>query len=158
MHGSLPSRRWRTVCTAAAVVAGALVPAVGAATPAQAAAPAELEAPDYASETWADPLDYSNPEDQNTDFVSDATNVAVRDGHLHFDAKAGTAFDPVLTVPGELAYGRNGAVRPIDTTRYSRLSFRLDQPSAGLGAVYWFTCRERLPSCAGGVYINLQPG
>jgi hypothetical protein len=126
-------------------------------TTAAAVVPVEMEAPDFASEVYTDAWDYSNPEDQNTD-ASDGRNIVVRDGRLHFDATGGTQFSPVTSVPGALAYGRDGAALTIDTTRYKRLSFRMDQPSSGVGVIYWFTCRDFLATCAGGVTFSAIPG
>lgn len=119
--------------------------------------PTELEAPDFASEAYGDPWDYSNSEDQNTD-ASDGTNISVSNGSLQFDATGGTYFSAVSSQPGALPYGRDGAAIPINTSRYKHLSFRMNQSSNGVGAVYWFTCRNLIASCAGGITFPVTAG
>ncbi len=138
-----------------------LAPTIGVlepgAPPASAAVPIEVESPDFASENYADPWDYSNVEDQNTD-AANADSIAVRGGRLELDVTGGDYFSPVTSFGGSLAFGRDGGAMSVDTARYSRLSFRMNQPNSGVGAFYWFTCRELLPSCSGGVTFSLVPG
>lgn len=121
------------------------------------AATTELEAPDYASQNFNDPWDYSNGTDINSDFVS-ASNANITGGKLEMDVKAGDAFSPLYSIPGSLATGRDGAAHPINADYYNHMSFSLSQPASGTGAVYWFTCRNMTPDCAGLVYFNLTPG
>lgn len=123
-----------------------------------AAVATELEAPDFASETFADPWDYSNVEDQNTDEAR-ASNVRIGDGRLRLDVVGGDWFTPVATIAGSLAFGRDGAAAPVDPTRYQRLSIKMEQPtSGGVAAVVWFTCREQTTACMGGVHFATRPG
>lgn len=139
-----------------AITASETSPSSPRALPA-AVAPTEVEAPDFASENYGDPWDYSNVQDQNTD-ASDGQNLTVANGALQFDATGGTYFSAVTSQPGALPYGRDGAAVPINTARYKHLSFSMDQPTNGVGAVYWFTCRNLIASCAGGVTFQLTPG
>src|SRR5687767_13411626 len=84
------------------------------------------EAPEYATESLADKWDYENAEDQRLDSKAgmlNVTNQRMDAGQLHFTAQSGASFDPVLTWPGQLPWGRDGAVKPIDAARYTRLSF-----------------------------------
>ena len=124
------------------------------------AATTELEAPDYASQNFNDPWDYTNTSDINTDFIS-ASNAHINPagtGTLEMDVKAGDAFSPVYSIPGSLATGRDGAAHPINADYYNHISFSLTQTASGTGAIYWFTCRNMTPDCAGLVYFNLTPG
>jgi hypothetical protein len=144
------------------LVAGALVPVVssstsGPAESATAAVPAEAEAPDFASEVYSDPWDYSNAADQNTD-ASRAQSISVSGGKLAIGVRGGDWFTPVPSVAGAISYGRDGGAISIDTSRYKRLSFRMNQPSSGTGALVWFTCREQAASCGGGITFPLRPG
>lgn len=175
--GRGPAARTRTtgavvLCAVAVAITSAIVPGparagspapVGGSSSAQtvaadAAAAAEVEAPDFASESYSDPWDYSNSSDQNTD-ATRATNVGVSGGRLRLDVVGGDWFTPVTTVAGSLAFGRDGAAKPIDPARYKRLSIKMDQPtSGGVAAVVWFTCREQTTSCMGGTHFATRPG
>jgi hypothetical protein len=151
----------RIVALAAALaVVGTTIVGLGVAgspSPAQAATPVQAESPDYASEVFADPWDYSNAADQNTDFAS-LPSASVANGKFTMQVGPGNWFDPVDTVAGSIAYGRDGASNSIDTNRYRRLSFSMDQPNGGIGAIYWWTCREKSSACVGGTTFALTKG
>ncbi|WP_423923970.1 hypothetical protein ACPEEZ_06640 [Frigoribacterium sp. 2-23] len=117
----------------------------------------EAESPDFASENYGDPWDYANAEDQNTD-LSNSPSISVSGGKLIIDIRPGTTFQPVASIDGSLPYGRDGAASPITPTRYKHLSFRMDQPARGIGAIYWFTCRSLAATCGGGLTFPLVPG
>jgi hypothetical protein len=140
---------------ALAVVAAPL--AIGL-TPAHAAATStQVESPDYASETFADPWDFSNSSDINTDGVNRSASVS--GGALHVSLSGDTEMTLVGTTAGSLAYGRDGAVHPVTTTRYTHLSFSMNQPFSGAkGAIWWWTCREKTTACGGGVTFPLVAG
>jgi hypothetical protein len=151
--------------TAAVVVTAALAALVGTtvsvvpdARPAEAAATTrEVEAPDFASEVYGNPWDYSSTVDQNSDAVG--TPTAVKAGKLQVALRSGDSVSLVDTVSGSLPYGRDGAVKPIDASRYKRLSFKMDQPfDRQIGAVWWWTCREKTSACGGGVTFPVTPG
>lgn len=143
---------------ASAAGAPASAPASTQSVASSAAAVAELEAPDFASESFADPWDYSNVEDQNTDEAR-AANVRVGDGRLRLDVVGGDWFTPVATIAGSLAFGRDGAAVPVDPARYQRLSVKMDQPTnGGVAAVVWFTCREQTTACMGGTHFPTRAG
>lgn len=144
------------VVTALAVGSLGIVAGTGGASPAHAAT-AEPEAPDFASETYGDPWDYANVEDQNTS--STGTTTTVTGGVLRVDLRSGDSIPLVDTTSGSLPYGRDGAVQPVDTSRYSSLSFSMDQPfSNQIGAVYWWTCREKTSACGGGITFSVTAG
>ncbi|HUR48100.1 MAG TPA: cell wall-binding repeat-containing protein [Acidimicrobiales bacterium] len=130
--------------------------AVAAPNPATIAA-----APDYATERFADGWDYENAEDQRLDSKAgmlNVTNQRLEGGRLKFTAQQSATFDPVLTWPGDIAWGRDGALHPIDTGRYDRISFAMKSPVAAAGGVFWFNCDTRTPSCQGATAFSVQPG
>ncbi|MFZ7087748.1 hypothetical protein [Curtobacterium sp. RRHDQ10] len=149
----------------AVAIAVAVVPVTGVAlgtapVPARAASaatPVQAEAPDYASEVFGDPWDYSDAADQNTDFASPPTG-SVANGKYTMQVGPGNWFDPIDTVAGSVPYGRDGASNSVDTNRYRRLSFSMDQPNGGIGAIYWWTCREKSSACVGGTTFPLTRG
>ncbi|AMM20444.1 hypothetical protein AX769_10150 [Frondihabitans sp. PAMC 28766] len=157
---TLPGKRLLAL-GAGLLLAVPLVSAVGLAAPAPrasaAAATTEAESPDYASEILGDPWDYSNSSDQNTD-ASTADKISVSGGHLNLTVRGGQSFNPIWTEPGSLPTGRDGSLHPVDTSRYTKLSFEMNQPSNGQGVVYFFTCAQQLPSCAGGQTFPLVAG
>jgi len=142
-----------------ALVVPLLVPAglTGPVDAAAAAVPVEVEAPDFASEVHSDPWDYANAEDQNTD-AARVQSISLSGGGLTMGVRGGDWFTPVSSVAGAIPYGRDGSAASVDTGRYQRLSFRMDQPSSGTGAIVWFTCPEQAESCGGGITFPLRPG
>ena len=158
--------RLAPVLLAATVITTLLVPlmaapasaavSVGAPSPASIAA-----APDYARERFADAWDYENAEDQRLDSKAgmlNVTNQRLEGGRLKFNAQANTSFDPVLTWPGDIAWGRDGALHPIDADRYDAISFAMRSPDVGTGAVLWFDCDTRTPDCQGAAHFQVFPG
>ncbi|MFJ3380400.1 hypothetical protein ACIPJ2_08315 [Curtobacterium sp. NPDC090217] len=154
------SLRW---IMAAVLLVGGLTVGVGGsfatAAPAAAATP-EPEAPDYASEVFGDPWDYAGVEDQNTDTTGrGAVGVAVSGGALRVALGGRDWVSMIDTTTGSLPYGRDGAINPVNTGRYSGLSFQMDQPySNKLAAVYWYTCREKTAACGGGFTVPVVAG
>lgn len=157
-HRQRATRRAAFVVVTAAVAAvvGTTVSVVPQAAPAVAATQ-EVEAPDFASEVYGDPWDYSQTTDQNTDAVG--TSASISGGKLRVALRSGDSVSLVDTISGSLPYGRDGAVMPIDASRYKRLSFKMDQPfDRQIGAVYWWTCREKTSACGGGITFPVTPG
>ncbi|MBW3537628.1 MAG: hypothetical protein KY395_07690, partial [Actinobacteria bacterium] len=132
--------------------------AVAVATPEPAEVPG---APDYATERFADPWDYSNPDDQRLDSKAgmlNVTNQRLEVGRLRFTAQQSATFDPVLTWPGDIPWGRDGELHPIDASRYDRVSFSMHSPVGAAGGVFWFNCPTREPSCQGATAFQVFPG
>ncbi len=138
---------------AAALALGDVVAGVGGAVPAPVAAaqpgPAG-QGPDYATELLGDPWDYRNPEDQT--FVEGQTSVGiangqVRDGQLRFDV-SGPSYFHVLWggYPDTQPVNRDGALRPVDTTRFNRLVMKVTSsptcPPACAGTPAWRRTRH----------------
>ncbi|WIB16733.1 hypothetical protein DEJ34_06270 [Curtobacterium sp. MCPF17_050] len=160
MQQRRPATRRRTaaviVTAALAALVGTTVSVVPDAAPA-AAATREVESPDFASEIYGDPWNYSNTADQNTDSVG--TPTSVKAGKLQVALRSGDAVSLVDTISGSLPYGRDGAAKPVDASRYKRLSFKMDQPfDRQIGAVWWWTCREKTSECGGGITFPVTPG
>jgi len=152
-------RRATSIAVAAAFVAlvGTTISVVPDARPAEAATSQQVEAPDFASEVYGDPWDYSNAEDQNLDEVGTPTSVSA--GKLKVALRSGDQVSLVQTVSGSLPYGRDGAAKPINASKYTSLSFSMDQPfTRQIGAVYWWTCREKTSACGGGITFPVTAG
>jgi hypothetical protein len=132
--------------------------AVTVATP----TPAEVAgAPDYATERFADDWDYDNAEDQRLDAKAgmlNVTNQRLEGGRLKFTAGQGANFDPVLTWPGDIPWGRDGELHPIDAARYNRVSFAMHSTAAAAGGIFWFNCPTRTPQCQGATPFALKTG
>lgn len=126
-------------------------------TAAAATAASEPEAPDYATDAYGDAWDFSNAADLNTSFTSGAASV--RSGALRVDLVHGDQLFLVHSIAGSVPFGRDGALQPVDTAKYTKLSFSMNQPMASrIGAVYWFTCREQTAACGGGVSFPTTQG
>jgi hypothetical protein len=154
MH-QITSRRRAHLAIAAvlATAATVLVPLSAQA----ATVPTYTESRDYATDTFQDPWDYSDAADQNTDRAGGSWNVT---GSALVGSLTPTSyFAPVDSTPGALPYGRDGALQPIDTSRYTHLSFSLDQQVGRKpGSVSWFTCAAKTASCQGGFNFMVDPG
>jgi hypothetical protein len=162
-----PARHGRTpVLVLVAVLAGLLAPMAsnpaGAAVSFGAPSPAAVgAAPDYASEAFSDPWDYENEDDQRLDAMAGMLNVVnqrLEAGRLVFETADGASFDPIITWPGDMDWGRDGALHAIDAARYTRLSFRMRSISRAAGGVFWFNCPTREPSCQGGMPFQVEAG
>lgn len=117
----------------------------------------ETESPDFATEAYGDPWDFSNSGDVNTN-AGRTHGMTVSGGQLHVKVVGGDYFSVVNTVVDALSYGRDGNKIPVSTSRYNHMSFEMNQPNTGVGAIYWFTCTSKLASCAGGQTFKLYPG
>ena len=110
------------------------------------------EAADYAAERFGDRWDYENADDQRLDSKAGMLNVGnqrMDGGRLLFTTQSGAAFDPVLTWPGDIPWGRDGSLHPIDAARYTRLAFSMKSSAAGTAVIMWFNCPTRTPQCQG---------
>lgn len=145
-----------------AAVAAVLLaaPLIGVTAGTGAAAVLLPEPPDFATEAYADPWDYANPEDLNPAVGTNERVQAptVAGGVLSMKVFPGGEYDPVWTVGGSIPWGRDGALQPVDAGRFNRLSFRMHSEVAGAGGFFWFTCRTRTPDCWGGMPISMRAG
>lgn len=152
----MPSR----LAVAATVVTLAAASAVfSAATPAPAQAPTR----DYASEAFANPWDYN---DQADAIVGDGPNLGVRNvridgGSLRFDIAGPGYVSPLWGgYPGSWHGPLDGVTRPIDTSRYRRIAFRMTSTQTADGGLRWYACADGGPadSCQGGFPFDVLPG
>lgn len=86
-------------------------------------------APDFATETLSDPWDFSNREDALLSHAGPMLNVAnqqIDNGRLSYDSTGNSHYSPVWGgYPGSQYTDRDGAIKPVDASRYSRLCFRM---------------------------------
>lgn len=149
----------RVLAATLGIIAAATVAVVGAPPlpPASAATATEPEARDYATDTYGDAWDFSTAADANTAFSPSGASVS--GGALNVTLADGASVMLVHSISGSVPYGRDGALQPVDTSRYTHLSFSMDQPLANrIGAVYWFTCREQSAACGGGMTFPTVQG
>lgn len=172
--------RIRTNPLALAAVVAVLATALAVPAALDVAAPAAagtgaIEAPDFATEVYGDPWDFSNPADtsgmmvvQNRT-VGGGTTLAhsfpgPSAGALSFPAHQFTYLYLVRSWgTGALSVGRDGGHVPIDADTYDVLSFRATVSPFGAAstgaAVFWQTCiDDHNDSCAGGQPFALLPG
>ena len=122
-----------------------------------AASPAVVaDAPDWATEELHDPIDFNTQLDLNPG--RRVTDLRRANGVLSFTTRRTTFLDPVYTSPGALPHDRDGALHPVDTTRYSRLSIRMRASARSSTAVLWFSCAEATLACADGTTIPVHSG
>ncbi len=117
---------------------------------------------DYAAEAFSDPWDYANAEDQvlaDDGPMRAATNASISGGQLHFDMAQPGYFHPLWAgYPGAIVHGREGAGTPIDASRYSRISFRMNATAEVPAGIRWYTCTEINDGCQGGFNFFTKPG
>lgn len=159
-----PLVRAVTSLAAIATLAPMMLAVGGASATASPAAPAAptRAAADYAIDHFADPWDFSNPEDFNVSRAvqsNHVTNMTMGDGVLSFGATPGSYLTLVGShVPGGLPYGRDGSLYPIEAGRYTTISMRMYSSQRTAGGVFWFSCPELYPSCQGGFPFQLEQG
>ena len=174
MHDSNPSPQTTHPVAILGVLAlvVAVVTSVLAIPPADAAGSAPTfgvsevdEAVDFATTEWADPWDFSSNKD-----------LPNHEGHSHFRMsnvsrnkgiwKATTEDSGYVRFTqswdvGGIPWGRDGALHPVDASKYQRVSFRmktsLDSPKTG-GRILWQDCGQLRPECSGGTKFVTQPG
>lgn len=120
------------------------------------------EAPDYAGEVISDSWDYANGEDFWTiDNVASGgtTNMSINGGLLSVDTTAGGWLTLAGTqVTGAIPMDRDLSRFPIDSSRYSRISFRMYSSVEGPGGVFWYNCPTLFPECQGGFPFLTKAG
>lgn len=168
----MPRRRSAAAATALAIIATLIVaaptsPAGAAVTSITVNTPRVAEAPDFASEQFADPWDFANAEDHATTpnaRMSDLSNPTIAGGRFTADAVVSPNADGRLWMLDSwdddgLPWGRDGALHPIDAARFRRLSLRMWTPNTGdLGTVVFSTCGRIVPECLGQRQFALVPG
>src|SRR5436305_9268393 len=117
---------------------------------------------DYATDSFGDPWDFSNPEDfiLTPSVQSEGVhNVAMTGGQLTGDADAGGKFEFLRSWKGmALPWGRDPELYPLDAARYRSISFAMSADHDSAGGVLWFTCAQMIPSCMGGFPFPTKTG
>ncbi len=143
------------------MIAGAsrVAGAVSTVTP---AVPSVNEAPDYATDNWSDPWDYSNGEDLSlTPNVQSASiaNAAMSGGNLAFDTTGPGSFIEPVWGSGAVPHGRDSDIHPVDAGKYTRLSFRMYASADNNGGqISWFSCDGAVSSCWGAMPLTIKQG
>jgi hypothetical protein len=168
MTATLRRHRWCTALVAGALAAAAL-PATAAAHPNSSPAPAVAAPPglsttgDYATDTFADPWDFSNDEDVppvhaliGSENGSSITRTA--DGWLKVIGPYNTTIKLVRTWDVELPWGRDGLLHPVNADVYTVLSFSMCLTGARNMGVHYFNAAGQdnivpfYPTAGCGVY------
>ena len=147
----------------AAVLPAALAPVPAGAAGAPAfAGPAHLaEAPDFATEAYADPWDYANPDDLLVDRgpVINASVTGVSGGRLRFTAAGPSHLSLVFPgYDGSLPVGREGLKQPIPAAGYTHATLRLWASSRGPAGLSWQGCGVAAPCRQGHISFRAEPG
>lgn len=117
---------------------------------------------DYHLDAFGDPMDFSNAEDHviaNEAQLFGTSNAAISDGLLRFDANGPAFFSPLWGgYPTGIPHGREGGLRPLDTSRYQRLVLRMNAPGGITMMARWYTCLQADDSCSGGHQFTTADG
>lgn len=122
---------------------------------------------DYATSAFADPWDFSNPEDHRLGAnaqMRGLTGQTISGGKFSAQAAGGSAAKLIMVdtyAPNALPWGRDGALAPIDANRYRRASIRLysdPKNSYSTAWLQWMNCGKLIASCLGGQTFTLEPG
>ncbi len=117
---------------------------------------------DYATETWGDPWDYNNPEDQilvDRQTTVGLQNEVVANGKLSFDVTGGSYFHMIWGgYPDSVPTNRDGALAPVDTNRYNRIVMKVTASAYTPAGLSWFTCLHQDGSCQGEMPVTLDAG
>lgn len=121
------------------------------------------EAQDYASQTFADPWDFSNREDLKTDKgpALKLTSPSLSGGRLSFTITGSGYVSPVWGgYPGSLYLERDGSRsgNQVVAGAYTHVSLRAYASRATSAGFMWFTCPGLSGSCEGGMPISLKAG
>lgn len=121
-------------------------------------------APDYFTDTWADPMDFSNQEDFDTSGRrSPGINTSLSNGALNYSQwwSAGRLYF-ADSAPNELVVTqhRQSTHRPVDTARLTRLAVRAYTDRDIVGAIVWDRCAGTGPpgGCLGVKTFWLRSG
>lgn len=161
--------RYRTTAllmgaTAALVLSAATgAPGLSVAVAATQPVPVTVQAGrDYATATFADPWDYSNP----SDLVLDAgpqlglAGLAMSSGTVHFSAHSGYVSPMWGGYGNEVPVEREGtrAGNALDANLYTRMHLHIYVSAWTGGELSWYTCGALNPACKGGMSFALLPG
>ncbi|MCL2514780.1 MAG: cell wall-binding repeat-containing protein [Microbacteriaceae bacterium] len=166
----MPSTRLRPRALAAVVAASALAGAGLVAAPARAdttatpTSPTVLAAASYATTTFHDEWDYSNPEDlliDNSGPTMKVTGASWSGGVLSYTAEPGSYVSPLWGgYPGSLYQNRDGglAANAITASSYDRISIHAYASADVSSAIQWFDDTHLNSTTEGGYAFKLMAG
>jgi hypothetical protein len=147
------------------VAIGVVAPltAAHAAQPPTVPGPVVAEAPDYASQTFADPWDFSNRDDLKTDKgpAGKLTSPSLANGQLAFTITGGGYISPVWGgYPGSLFLDRDGSKsgNRVAAGTYTHVSLRIYASQNTSAGFMWFTCPGLSKDCEGGMAAGFRAG
>jgi hypothetical protein len=136
--------------------------AAGFPAPAPSAGAVGARGHDWFTDTFSDPLDYSNPED--APLVSEGPTQGVTDsgmseGQLHLAFDRPGYFSPVWGGYNVAGNGREANVRPVDGRRYRKARVRMNVSGAVGGGIFFYTCPYGVnDGCQSGTQFVTSPG
>ena len=148
---------------AATLVAATLVIApLWSATADNSASAAGSAVRDYFTDTFGDPLDYSNQQDHalvNEGPTQGTPESSISGGQLHLKFVELGYFSPVWGGYNVAGNGREGNVHPVDGRRYRRARVRMNVSGAVGGGIFFYTCPFGVnDGCQSGVQFVTTPG
>lgn len=152
---------------AAALALGSLLVGASVTHPQRASATSPqvvISGDDYATKTFSDPWDYSNPSDLLLDNHGPAMNLSnqfLGSGVAGFTISRGSYVSPLWAgYPGSLRLGRDGAraVNQLNANYYTRVHLRGYATAYVSAALQWFTCGSPTSTCEGGMPFGLSQG
>lgn len=167
-------RRWAALVTATAVLATIFTIGATAPSPAGAAAPSiapsaldRPEAPDYRTDQWADPWDFSGPSDgitipewfRSRDWsLYGGVGPSIAGGTMSFTSRDGQWFE-LLQTKSYPPTADDAFSRPLDPSTYSRMSFRLRSSASVpvLATIAYHDCFAAV-DCYAAHELWIQPG
>jgi hypothetical protein len=159
-----PASRVTSVLAWAALALAGLATLPGTASAAEVSADAGVAAQDFATATWADPWDFSNPQDMLLDNGGPAMALdaaTVRDGLLSVSLSRPGYISPLWGgYPGSVYLEREGGApqNRIDAGRFTRFSFSAYASSSTPAGLFWWNCEGLQSSCQGGQPLSLRAG
>ena len=117
---------------------------------------------DWFTDTFSDPMDYSNPEDDP--LVSEGptqgvSSSSMSDGQLHLTFDRPGYFSPVWGGYNVAGHGREANVHPVDGHRYRKARVRMNVGGAVGGGIFFYTCPYGVnDSCQSGIQFVTTPG
>ncbi len=144
------------------IVLFAVIAASATSTPFRAANAAGGRGHDWFTDTFSDPMDYSNPEDDP--LVSEGptqgiSESSISNGQLHLRFTEPGYFSPVWGGYNAAGHGREANVHPVDGRRYRKARVRMNVSGAVGGGIFFYTCPYGVnDGCQSGVQFVTTPG
>lgn len=122
-----------------------------------------VAAPDFATETYGDPWDFSNPQDALLDVgpTMALESPRIAGGLLSFDMSRNGYLSPLWGgYPGGLYLDREGGNpdKQLDADRYTHFSMHAYVSEATPAGLMWWNCPGLDRECMGGQQFLLRPG